>query len=151
MPNSRTSRFILTLAATFAVGCATTPVSPSSPSEASGTTTLTADQIAGTWTLSSMQTAGQAEQPVPSGATYRLTLGDDRISTTADCNVCSGGVVFGNRAVTIGPLLACTRAACPTMAFESSYVTTLAGDSAVRLEGDAFTMTSSRGILRFRR
>jgi heat shock protein HslJ len=53
--------------------------------------------------------------------------------------------------VTIGPLLACTRAACSTMAFENTYVGVLAGESHVRVDGDSLTLSSSRGVLRFHR
>jgi hypothetical protein len=51
----------------------------------------------------------------------------------------------------MGPLLACTRAACPTMAFESTYEMLLSGSSTGTLLGSALVLSSSRGILRFTR
>jgi heat shock protein HslJ len=50
-----------------------------------------------------------------------------------------------------GPLLACTRAACPTMAFENTYTKLLGGESTVSLSGRTLVMTSPRGVLRFKR
>jgi hypothetical protein len=113
------------LVTTFAAGCSSQSLSPSSPSAGGGATTLTADQIAGTWRLASIQPAGETEQVVPAGALYDLALTD--------------------------PLLACTRAACPTMAFESTYVGILAGESATRTDGSSLALSSPRGVLRFRR
>ena len=125
---------------TIATGCS----SPSSPS-------ANADRIAGTWTLQSITPAGNPEQRTPAGASYALTLTEDRASAKADCNVCGGNFVVGDQTLTIGPLLACTLAACPTMAFERTYVSLLAGDSTAQIDVNALTLTSSRGVLRFRR
>src|SRR5688572_16991817 len=118
--------------------------SPSSPG-------ANADRIAGTWTLQSITPAGNPEQTTPAGASYALTLTEDRASAKADCNLCAGGLVVGDQTLTIGPLLACTLAACPTMAFENTYVRLLAGDSTAQIDGNTLTLTSSRGVLRFRR
>ncbi len=132
--------FIVIALTTIAAGCS----SPSSPS-------ANADRIAGTWTLQSITPAGNPEQTTPAGAPYALTLTEDRASAKAGCNVCAGNLVVGGQTLTIGPLLACTLAACPTMAFETTYVSLLAGDSTVQIDGDTLTLTSSRGVLRFRR
>jgi heat shock protein HslJ len=139
------SGIVLALFAAYAVGCSSSSSSPV------GATAVTADRLAGTWTLMSMRPAGQLEQGTPPGASYTLTLADGRSSTRADCNVCSGSLVLAAQTVTIGPLLACTRAACATMAFENVYVAILAGDSTASRDGDALTLTSPRGVLRFRR
>ena len=139
------------LVGSFATGCASSTVSPVSPSIAGGGTALTAGQVAGTWTLSSIQPAGETEQSVPTGAPYALVLADGHASTTADCNVCGGNLVLDGQTLTVGPLLACTRAACPTMAFENTYVAILAGASAARIDATSLTLTSSRGVLRFSR
>ena len=125
---------------TIAAGCS----SPSSPS-------FNADEIEGTWTLQSIAPAGGQEQTTPAGASYTLTLTDDRVSTRADCNTCAGSVAVAGHTLTIGPQLACTRAACPTMAFENAYVSLLAGDSTPQTDGNTLALTSSRGVLRFRR
>ena len=141
---------VLILVAMSAVRCANDPSAPTSPSVGSDATRI-ADQIAGTWGLASIQPAGEAERSVPSGAPYTLTIAGDRISTKADCNVCSGNLVAGGQNLAIGPLLACTRTACATREFENKYVGILGGDSAARIDGQSLTLTSSRGVLRFRR
>jgi heat shock protein HslJ len=125
--------------ASLVVGCDDSPASP------------TADQIAGTWKLESIQPAGRAVQPAPAGATYSLTLSGDRLSTRADCNTCSGPFSMLGMTLTAGPALACTRAACPTMAFENVYTTLLAGDSTVALPNGTLVLSSTRGVLRFTR
>ena len=117
------------------VGCSNSPSTPTSPSSGAGSLALTADQLAGTWDLSSIQPAGQVAQAAPADATYTLTFADTRLSTRADCNVCSGGFTLSEDTLTAGPALACTRAACPTMAFESTYMGMLGGESTVGLSG----------------
>ena len=133
------------------VGCSNSPSTPTSPSSGPGSLALTADQLAGNWNLSSIQPAGQAAQATPAGTAYTLTFADARLSTRADCNVCSGGFTMSGNTLTAGPALACTRAACPTMAFEAVYTGLLGGTSAVDLSGDTLTLSSARGVLRFTR
>jgi heat shock protein HslJ len=121
---------------------------------AESSTTLTApssDQLSGTWTLVSMQLAGQSVQAAPAGATYALTFSDGRLSTRVDCNTCNGTFGFSGQTLTAGPALACTRAACPTMAFENEYTRLLAGDSSVTLSANTLVLSSSRGTLRYTR
>lgn len=99
----------------------------------------------------SIQPAGQAEQAVPSGARYVLTFSDGRLSTRADCNLCGGAFGLSGQTLTAGPALACTKAACPTMAFESQYTILLSGESTVTLTGNSLVLSSARGVLRFSR
>ncbi len=144
----------LVLFATFAVACSdsfSTPTSPTGSSSAGTSATVTADQLAGTWTLSSIQPTGQAEQATPAGATYTLTFADGRLSTRADCNTCNGGFALSGQTLTAGPAMACTRAACPTMAFENTYTGMLSGDSTVVQSGSTLVLSSARGVLRFTR
>ncbi|MEQ1895945.1 MAG: META domain-containing protein [Vicinamibacterales bacterium] len=112
---------------------------------------LTDAQVAGTWTLSSIQPPGQSAQTVPGGATYTLTLADGNLSTRADCNTCAGRYSLTGKTLTAGPALACTRAACPTIAFENAYTSILSGESTVTASSTALTLTSSRGTLRYTR
>lgn len=120
-----------------------TPPPPSS--------SVTADQLAGTWHLISIRAADGAEQATPAGAAYTLTLAEGRLSTRADCNLCAGTFVLSGQTMTAGPALACTRAACSTMAFENAYTTLLAGDNTVAVSGNSLTLSSSRGVLRLSR
>jgi heat shock protein HslJ len=122
-----------------------------SPSSAGGALASTADQLAGTWTLLSIQPATQPEQPTPAGAGYTLTIADGRLSTRADCNICAGTFVVSGGIVTAGPALACTRAYCPTMPFENAYTSLLAGESTMTLSGGTLVLSSDRGVLRFNR
>jgi heat shock protein HslJ len=132
-------------------GCSSTSNAPTSPSGAKGSVGLTTDQIAGTWSLASIQPAGHEAQAVPTGAAYTLTLADGRISTRADCNMCSTTFTLTGQTLNVAEVMACTRAACPTMAFESAYTSILAGASAVVQSGTTLVLTSSRGVLTFRR
>jgi heat shock protein HslJ len=97
-----------------------------------------------------MQIGGKT-QPAPLNAVYSLTFAEDRISTRVDCNICGGPFRVSGDQVTIGPNLACTRAACATMEFESAYQSVLAGDSTARLDGASLVISSARGSLTFAR
>ena len=139
------------LVASFAIGCAQSTSAPTAPSGMNGSTTLTADQLAGAWKLVSIQPAGQSEQATPSNANYTLTFADGRLSTRADCNSCGGSFALSGQTLTAGPALACTRAACPTMEFENKYTSLLSGDSTVTLSEQGLLLSSGRGTLRFSR
>jgi heat shock protein HslJ len=133
------------------VGCSSLSLAPASPSDGTGSVGLTAGQLAGTWSLASIQPAGRDAQAVPDGATYTLTLADGRMSTRADCNTCSSTFTLSGQMLNIAEAMACTRAACPTMAFESAYTSLLAGTSVVAQSGTTLVLTSSRGVLTFTR
>lgn len=141
----------LLFVASLTIGCAQSTSAPSAPSAIGGSTTLTADQLAGTWKLVSIQPAGQPEQATPASASYTLTFADGRLSTRADCNSCGGTFAISGQTLSAGPALACTRAACPTMEFESKYTGLLSGDSTVMLSDQALLLSSGRGLLRFTR
>ena len=131
----------------LAVGCTESSAPLSGPSSLS----VTADQLSGTWTLVSMQRSGQPAQAAPAGATYTLTFTDGRLSTRVDCNTCGGAFALSGQTLTAGPALACTRAACPTMAFENEYTGLLAGESSVSQSDSTLVLSSARGTLRFRK
>lgn len=131
--------------------CSNAAATPTAPTSSAGGLALTAEQLAGTWRLTSMQVSGAANQTVPSGAVYTMTLENGLLSTQADCNVCNGAVSLDGTALTIGPALACTRAACQTMAFESAYTSMLTGTSTVSVAERTLILSSTRGILTFTR
>ena len=147
----RHAAFAFIVLAVAAAGCSGSPDTLTSPSAANGSLALTADQIAGTWRLSSMQVAGEAAQTAPAGATYTLSFADGRLSTRADCNTCGGAFTLAGNTLNAGPALACTRAACPTMAFEMVYTGILAGESTMTLSGNTLVLNSTRGALYFAR
>jgi heat shock protein HslJ len=80
-----------------------------------------------------------------------LTFADSRLSTRADCNMCGSAFILSGQTLTAGPLWACTAAACPTMAFESTYMRLLSGDSNVTLSDGTLVLSSARGVLHFTR
>jgi len=157
--NKSFSLVSVVVVALLATGCAGSPTAPSSspgsPTSPGGQSPLsgspTVDQLAGTWNLQSLQPAGNAVQATPAGASYTLTFADGRLSTRADCNMCGGTFSLSGQTLTAGPALACTRAACPTMAFESTYGRLLSGDSTVTLSNGTLVLSSARGELRFTR
>jgi heat shock protein HslJ len=149
--NSSRSLAALVVIASLVAACAERPSTQASPSSIAGTPALTADQLTGTWTLVSIQLAGQADQAAPPGASYTLTFADGRLSTRVDCNVCNGAFTLSGQTLNAGPALACTRAACPTMAFEGGYTSLLSGESTVTLSSNVLALSSARGVLRFTR
>jgi heat shock protein HslJ len=150
MSNSRSFACLLVVAS-LAIGCAESASIPTSPSSSGGSLALTAEQLAGTWNLVSLQSTGQAEEAKPSAATYTLTFDNGRLSTRVDCNVCSGAFELSGTTLRAGPALACTRAACPTMAFEAAYTSLLSGEITVTLADGVLVLSSPRGVLKFAR
>jgi heat shock protein HslJ len=163
--NSSLSLVSFVVAALLATSCAGSASTPTSPSSVFGSTTPPLDQssrsgspapivdqqLAGTWNLQSLQPAGDVDQTTPAGASYTLTFADSRLSTRADCNMCGSAFILSGQTLTAGPLWACTAAACPTMAFESTYMRLLSGDSNVTLSDGTLVLSSARGVLHFTR
>jgi heat shock protein HslJ len=141
----------LLLVACFALGCSGSSPALMSPSSVERALERTASQLPGAWSLVSIQPAGETEQAKPSGASYTLTLSDGRLSMRADCNSCGGTYTLNGQTLVAGPSLACTRAACATMAFENTYTTLLGGESTVSLSSGTLVLASPRGVLRFTR
>ncbi len=151
MNNLRFLSLAIILASSLAA-CSTTPSTQTSPSAAGGSSAaLTTTDLAGTWSLVQVERAGTPVQATPAGASYSINFSDGRASTRADCNMCGGTVAVSGQTVTIGPNLACTRAACPTMEFETVYESILSGDHSVTVQGSTLVLSSKRGTLRFTR
>ncbi len=112
---------------------------------------LTPGRIGGTWTLVSLQPAGQAEVAPPPGSAFRLEIAGDRAAVTADCNRCTGPAVVGASTLTVGPVLACTRAFCASAPFDDTFLRILAGEGSATLDGSTLVRSSGLGVLRFRR
>lgn len=146
MKNIRFSSAALILVALISTACAK-PTMATSPSTVGGSFALTSGQLTGTWTLTALQPTGQPSQASP--AAYAITFIDGRISTRVDCNVCNGAFALAGQTLTVGPNLACTRAACPTMAFETLYTSILSGDHTAEVTGNTLMLSSSRGRLAF--
>ena len=142
---------IVLFAAALTVACAQSTTSPSSPSAVAAppSNAQTSSQLEGEWTLASIQVAGQPKQARPVDATYTISFSQGRLSTHVDCNQCSGSYSVSGSSLTAGPNLACTRAACPTMAFENAYEQILSGSSDMVVTNSTLTLTSTRGTLQF--
>jgi heat shock protein HslJ len=130
----------LALAMIFVAGCAAD--SPSSPSSA---------ELDGVWRIISIQPATQSVQLAPVGVLYQVTFDDGRTSVRVDCNVCTGGFTSDRNTLTVGPQLACTRAACDTASYENAVLTLLSGDHQYTTTLHNLTLTSSRGTMLLQR
>lgn len=135
----------LLIATSLVAACSESSSTPTSASS------VTADQLTGVWNVLSVQATGQPEQATPAGASYTLTFANGRLSTRLDCNTCSGAFALSRQTLTVGPVLACTRAACPTMAYGDAYISVLSGDSTLTLVGGTLVLSSARGVVRFMR
>jgi heat shock protein HslJ len=124
------------VAVVMAAGC--TQGTPTAP---------TAQTWAGTWRIRAVQPASQVTQTAPAGATYQLTFEGNQVSARVDCNSCIAAFSTAGRSITIGPVLACTRAACSTAAFESTTVAVLAGPHTAWVAGSSLTLESTRGVI----
>src|SRR5688572_25611907 len=114
-------------AAVVSAACMSPVTSPTSMAAASSSA-YTSAQLEGSWIVAAMQIAGGSKQDRPAGATYTLTFSNGKMSTRADCNTCAGSFSVSGTNVTTSANLACTRAACPTMSFESAYTSLLGGE-----------------------
>ena len=132
-------RFILMSILLICAGCSDTPSSPSP------------DSVDGEWRIISIQPASQPPQTAPVGVQYRVTFADGRAAVRVDCNTCSGSFSLTGGRLTVGPALACTRAACATAAFENAVVSLLSGEHQISVTQHNLTLTSSRGTMLLQR
>ena len=132
-------RSLLAAMASLAMAACTNPAAP------------TPAEIGGTWNLRNLRPAGGVEQARPASTVYSITIESGRVSARADCNTCNGSATLASSTLTLGPGLACTRAACATAAFESVFTTMLSGDHTAAVSGGALTLSSTRGVMRFER
>jgi len=137
---------LVILVAALTAACTQSVTSPSAVA-APPSAAHTIAQLEGTWTLASIQLPGEAKQDRPFNSTYTLSFAEGRLSTRVDCNSCGGSYSVDGTTLTAGPNLACTRAACPTMAFENAYTSILGGSSTIAVTGSTLTVTSPRGTL----
>jgi heat shock protein HslJ len=144
----RTLRFALGFALLLVTSACANVAGPS----ASVPITTGDPRIGGTWTLITQQPAGEAEATPPAGTQFTFEVVDGRASLRVDCNRCNGGVTLDTGRVTLGPVLACTRAFCAaSAAFGDRFVDLAVGESTIALEGDVLVLRSERGTLRLRK
>ena len=132
-------RLLILLAVVAVAACDESPASPS-------------ELVGDVWQLVSIEATGAAPIGIPDPARYTIQfLEAGRVSVRADCNTCGGTYTLNGQTLMAAPSMACTRAACPTMAFENIYMKLLGGESGVSLSGGTLELTSPRGVLRFAR
>jgi heat shock protein HslJ len=133
-------RRLLLISVVAIIGCSdNTPTSP------------TPDSVDGVWRIISIQPASQAVQTAPVGAQYQIGFENARAFVRVDCNTCTGPFTLNGGTLTIGPALACTRAACPTAAYETAVVSLLSGAHQVSATQHNLSLTSSRGTVLLQR
>jgi len=142
---------IIIIVASTAIGCASAAgsASPTSPSASTGSTALTTEQLTGAWRLQTLQVAGHASQTTPAETTCSVTFTEARIFARADCNSCSSAFSLSGSKLSLASAMACTRAACPTMQFESVYTSLLGGEQTIAINGNTMVLSSERGSLSF--
>lgn len=114
-------------------------------------TSPTPTSVDGVWRIISIQPSSQAVQTAPVGAQYQIGFENDRAFLRVDCNTCTGPFTLSGGTLTIGPALACTRAACSTAAYESAVVSLLSGAHQMSAAQHNLTLTSSRGTVLLQR
>jgi heat shock protein HslJ len=129
-------RRVLLISMVAAIGC-----SDGTP------TSATPDSVDGVWRIISIQPASQAVQTAPVGAQYQIGFENARAFLRVDCNTCTGPFTLNGGTLTIGPTLACTRAACATAAYETAVVSMLSGAHQMSATLHNLTLTSSRGTV----
>ena len=134
---ARTIALILLLAA---AGCADD--SPTSP---------TRESVEGVWRIISIQPASQPVQLAPVGVLYQVSFDNGLTLVRADCNTCAGPYTRSGNMLAISTSLACTRAACPTSAYENAVVSLLGGDHQMAMTLHNLTLTSDRGTILLQR
>jgi heat shock protein HslJ len=114
-------------------------------------TSPTPENLDGVWRIISIQPPSQPVQPAPTGARYQVGFEEERVFARVDCNTCTGPFTLNGATLTIGPTLACTRAACETASYESAVVAMLSGEHQVATTTNNLTLTSPRGTMLLQR
>jgi heat shock protein HslJ len=107
--------------------------------------------VEGVWRIISIQPPSQPAQTAPVGVQYQIGLERNRVLLRVDCNTCTGTYSDSGNTLTIGPNLACTRAACSTAAFENAVVSMLSGEHQTAATLHNLTLTSPRGSVLLQR
>ena len=114
-------------------------------------TSPTPESLDGVWRIISIQPTGQAVQTTPTAARYQVGFEEERVFARVDCNTCTGPFTLNGATLTVGPTLACTRAACETASYESAVVAMLTGQHQMATTTHNLTLTSGRGTMLLQR
>lgn len=114
-------------------------------------TSPTPTSVDGVWRIISIQRPSQPVETAPVGAAYQVGFENNRAFVRVDCNTCTAPFTLNGATLTIGPALACTRAACATASYERAVVALLSGDHQMSATLHNLTLTSSRGSILLQR
>jgi heat shock protein HslJ len=103
------------------------------------------------WQLVSLAPAAGPTVTVADPGRYTVRFGSDgSVAARADCNRCGGRYRIEGAALTVGPALACTRAACVPPSLGDQFTAALAAVSTyIQREGE-LELVYAGGSLRFR-
>jgi len=105
-----------------------------------------------TWQLQSFQRADATSVQVPDPDRFTIELGaDGRLNISADCNRCTASSSQVDGSLRVNPIIACTRAACPSAPFDTEYVGALADALVVATGSNTLELVSKAGVLKFSR
>ena len=103
------------------------------------------------WQLVSFQSSGGPVEPVPDSTRYTVRFGaDGSVSARVDCNRCAGRYQVAGPSLTIGQVLACTRAACPLPSLDDRYTAALTSVSSYVQTETELDLLYDGGTLHFR-
>ena len=118
------------------------------PTETTSTATPAPDvaQLQGTWTVTSLQEAGETASPAPEGRFVADFGPDEDLDIQADCNVCSAAYSASDEGTleVTGPI-PCTLAYCSTAPLDTRFLALLEGASTWSIEASALQLSSTDG------
>jgi heat shock protein HslJ len=103
------------------------------------------------WQLVSIEPVAQPSVTVADPTRYTVRFGSDgSVSARVDCNRCGGRYRIEGAALSVNPVLACTRAACALPSLGNQFTAALTSLSGYIQGGSELELVSAQGTLRFR-
>jgi heat shock protein HslJ len=102
------------------------------------------------WKLQSIQRAGGPVVPVSNPDQFTIEFGaDGRLAVRADFNRCTAS--YSTETLRVNPLMACTRAFCPTAPLDTEFTGGLTDAVILRTGENTLEALSNAGVLTFSR
>jgi heat shock protein HslJ len=99
----------------------------------------------------SIEPVAQPSVTVADPTRYTVRFGSDgSVSARVDCNRCGGRYRIESAALTVNPVLACTRAACALPSLGDQFTAALTSVSSYIQRESELELVSAEGTLRFR-
>jgi heat shock protein HslJ len=103
------------------------------------------------WQLVSIEPVAEPSVTVADPTRYTVRFGSDgSVSARVDCNRCGGRYRIESAALTVNPVLACTRAACALPSLGDQLTAALTSVSSYIQRESELELVSAEGTLRFR-